>query len=216
MKMLEFDRSKLLNDLAGLPTPLQTAFAAACAQRLLVNYVAYAEDGARNADPAAVSNALETLWGMIENNRFDDALLAKQYDVCVSLLPDYKREYIQGQEEAEDAVLSIAYAIRMRVDADADFAVSAAEKAYDSLDHYLTEHHAIDISAPGARQKIDAYPLMQLEFRRQQADLAELHSAPKNAGSERAIISRMRRRAKRDAAPLDQLSLDQLRRRDGY
>src|SRR5690349_17439445 len=116
MKALEFDEKNLVAALTELPRTLRTTFAAACAQRLLPNYVKYAEDGGRDANPAAVSGALAILWRMIESDRFDDGLLKKVYEVCVSLLPDYDKQYIQGQEEAEDAVLSIAYAIRTQVD----------------------------------------------------------------------------------------------------
>jgi hypothetical protein len=211
MTMLYFDDKELLDDLAELPTILRTTFAAACAQRLLPNYVRYANDGAMNANPAAVSNALAALWRMIENDRFDAALLAKEYELCVSLIPDAYKQYIQGHEEANGAILSIAFAIRAQVEDDAKLAAAAARQAYNSLDHYIMERYGIDVSAPGAQQKIDAYPIMQLELRRQQVDLAELHLAAKNAGSERAVILRTRRRAEQDAAPLDQLPLDQVR-----
>jgi uncharacterized protein YjaG (DUF416 family) len=210
--MLSFDQKELLNDLAELPTILRTTFAAACAQRLLPNYVRYADNGARNTNPAAVSNALATLWRMIESNRFDAALLTKEYELCVSLMPDAYKQYIQGHEEALDAVLSIAFAIRAQVDADdVELAVSAARQAVNALDHYIYERYGINIGAPGAQQKIDAYPIMQIELRRQQVDIAELQSVMENPDSEPAIISRIRRRAEQDAAPLDQLPLDQLR-----
>jgi uncharacterized protein YjaG (DUF416 family) len=208
--MLSFDQKELLNDLAELPTILRTTFAAACAQRLLPNYLRYA-DHVKNANAAAVSNALTTLWRMIESNRFDAAWLTKEYDLCVSLMPDAYKEYIQGHEEALDAVLSIAFAIRAQIDADdVELAVSAARQAYNALDHYIYERYGIDIGAPGAQQRIDAYPVMQIELRRQQVDLAELQSVMENPGSEPAIISRIRRRAEQDAAPLDQLPLDQV------
>jgi len=170
----------------------------------------YANDGGRDANPAALSSALATLWRMIESDRFDDGLLKREYDVCVSLMPDYDKHYIQGQEEAEDAVLSIAYAIRTQVDDAAKYAELAAEKAYDSLDHYLIERYAIDLDEPRVRHKIEAYPIMQRELQRQQADLAELQEAAQNSGRERAVISRIKQRAEQDAAPLDQLPLDQV------
>src|SRR5262249_162633 len=156
---------------------LRATFAAACAQRLLPNYVRYADD-AKDANAAAVSNALTTLWRMIESNRVDAASLTREYELCVWLVRDAFKEYIQGTEEALDAVVSVGFAIRTQVDTDdVELAVAAARQAYNALDHYIYERYGTDIGAPGARQKIDSYPIMQIELRRQQVDLAELRSA---------------------------------------
>ena len=50
-----------------------------------------------------------------------------------------------------------------------------------------------------AEERIIAHPLIQAEFRRQQADLSELERLAKHPSEESAGIARLRRRAKSDA-----------------
>ena len=200
------DKQQLTDDLAKLPRVLLMTFAAACAQRLLPNYLRYAS-AARHAKPAAMSNALAGLWSMIESCRFDEGVLAKDYDLCLSLIDDAnnneapRREYIQGGAEAEDAVLAIAYAIRAR-NGDPEEGEAAAEQAINAIDSYLTQRHEVDLDDKEWHQKLEAHPIMQMELRRRHMDLAELLAAARNPGGERAVIERIQRRAEMDAVSL--------------
>ena len=206
MTVFKIDDKQLTNDLAELPRTLLMAFAAACAQRLLPNYLRYAS-AARHAKPAAMSNALAGLWSMIESGHFDEGVLAKDYDLCLSLIGDAnkndspRREYIQGGAEAEDAVLAIAYAIRAR-NGDPEEGAAAAEQAVNAIYNYLIEHQDVDLHDKERHRKADAHPIMQMELRRRHADLTELRAAARNPGSERAVIQRIQRRAEVDAVSL--------------
>jgi uncharacterized protein YjaG (DUF416 family) len=198
MTILRFDKNVLANDLEMLPKNLRVVFAAACAQRLLPSYLRYATI-ATNANPTAVSQALANLWESVEGSPLNAASLEKHYDVCLSLIPDYDKEYVQGQEIAEDAVLAVIYGIDTQLSGDSQDAAASAESAYNSLDHYVIDKFNVDIAAPNAQLRIDSYPIMQAEFRRQRTDMADLQSAAKNSGSERAVIARIKRRAEVDS-----------------
>jgi Protein of unknown function (DUF416) len=199
MTILTYDRKKLANELALLPKRLRVAFAAACAQRLLPHHIRRAE-ATRTGDPEAARRILRTLWNCLEQDSFNVDELQHDHDVCMSLFPNPDAKFIEGEEYAEFALSSLAYALSAQLTGDSQEAGWAGESAYESVGDHVIERFNIDLNTPGALRRINSCPAVQAELRRQQTDLAELHSAAKNPGSERAIIARIRRRAEADAA----------------
>jgi uncharacterized protein DUF416 len=201
MPIIRFDEKNLVKELNMLPKSLRVAFAAACAQRLVPNYIRYAAM-AKKADAAAVLQGLANVWGRLDGKPLSAGVLSKCRDACISLIPDYDEEYIDRQEIAEDAVLSVIYAIDAELSGDSRHAAGAAESVYNSLYHHITSRVDLNSDGPDTLLRVDSYPIVQAEFQRQRADMADLRGAAKNSGSERAVIARIRRRAGADSIGL--------------
>jgi hypothetical protein len=118
----------------------------------------------------------------------------------MSLLPNDEPEGLEQQAYANDAVASVAYAIRARLTGDCQEAMWAARRAYEALDHYVIARSNPIIVEPDAEDRITAHPLVQAELRRQRADLSQLQEAAMNLANEREIISDLRNRSQIDAA----------------
>jgi uncharacterized protein YjaG (DUF416 family) len=197
MTILRFSRDDLSKKLSSLPRRLRTAFAAACAQRLMPGYIRSASRNS-NANPQQAIKILDELWNDIRGGSPDRNKLNRDVESCAALIPDYDDSYFDGIEYAEDAICSLIFAIESELKGEAENAAWAAHRAHESLFHFVESlvGHA-ETRADLAR--IDPHPLIQTELRRQAADLADLESAAKNPGSEPAIIARIRRRAQADS-----------------
>jgi len=199
MTVLRFDRESLSKKLSSLPRRLRTAFAAACAQRLMPGYARFASSNLNaNANPQPASKILNELWNDIQSGSSDPGKLKRDVEACETLIPDSEANYFEGIEYVEEALFSLAYAIDSELKGGAEEAVWAAEQGPNSLFRFV-ERLMGYAESRADMARIDSHPLMQAELRRQEADLADLESAAKNPGSEPAIIARIRRRAEADS-----------------
>jgi uncharacterized protein YjaG (DUF416 family) len=196
--MLTFETKQVMEQIDPLPKRLRVAFAAACAQRQLPNYV---RTSAANptGNPKAVIRMLRELWDAIARDAFALEKIQHEAALCKALIPDYE-ECFEGIEYAEDAVLSLAYALDTALSGISEDPMWAAQRAYSALNEYVIQRFGVDTNAPHAQAFIDSFPIIQAELSRQQADLAELHAAARHPGSEVAVIARIKRRAESDAA----------------
>jgi len=196
--MLTFERKQMMDQIDPLPKRLRVAFAAACAQRQLPNYV---RTSAANptGNPKAVTRMLRELWDRVARNAFEPEKLRREAALCRALVPDAEEQF-EGIGYAENAVVSLAYAFDTALSGGSQETVWAAERAYDSLDVYVIDHFGVDVNTPHVQSYIDSFPIIQAELSRQQADLAELHAAAKDPSAEAAVIARIKRRAESDAA----------------
>jgi len=74
--MLTFDRRQVMDQIDPLPKRLRVAFAAACAERQLPNYVRTRGFNATGT-PAAVTSMLRELWDSAERNSFERSVARK-------------------------------------------------------------------------------------------------------------------------------------------
>jgi uncharacterized protein YjaG (DUF416 family) len=203
MSILQFDKNALIVQLERLPNQLRVAFAAACAERQLPNYVRFSE-ATGEGNPERLEAALRRVWDDIDGASAGSAELKACLDTCLSLLPN--DEDLGGGDLcllgyfAEDAVAAVAYAIETRLKSDPGEAVEAARRAYNALDEYVSD--MLDISSIGQKEEtqILTHPLVQAEFERQRADLLRLREIAKNPAGEREGIAELRRRAEADAS----------------
>ena len=196
MVVLRFFRDDLSKKLESLPRRLRTAFAAACAQRLMPGYSRSASRNL-NAEPQQAIKILRELWNDIQSGSFDPSKLKRDVETCETLIPDYDVSYFDGIEYAEDAICSLAYAIESELKGGVEEAAEAAERGPTTLFHFV-ERLVGHAESRAEMARIYSHPLIQAELRRQEADLADLQSAAKNPGSEPAIIARIRQRAEAD------------------
>ena len=197
MTVLQFSHDDLSKKLSSLPRRLRTAFAAACAQRLMPAYAASASRNL-NANPQQAIKILTELWNDIQCGSSDPSKLKRDVEICETLIPDHDGSYFDGFEHADNATCSLAYAVESELKGGAEEAAWAAERCFESLFHAVKNTFG-DGRSPAEMARILSVPLIQAELRRQAADLADLQLAAKNPGSEAAIIARIRRRADADS-----------------
>jgi uncharacterized protein len=190
--------SELAEKLTALPQRLRAAFAAACAQRQLPNYLASSSVNP-TGDPTAIMPVLNDLWDAIETGSFDRAKLQKGLDSCELLVSDEDTKYFDGIEYADDAVYSLLYAIDTALGDGVEEAVWAARRPLEALSVYVRRRCGIE-STPESVHRVRAHALSRAEVERQQSDLTDLRHAANVPGQERAIIAQIRRRAEKDSA----------------
>jgi uncharacterized protein len=191
--MLEFDDKQLISQLDRLPARLRAVFAAACAERLVPNYVRYAADTGK-FDRSLLTTALATLWNNIQENEHDEDALRDQVAQCELLLSDQNFPELECDPYAEDAVVSTIYAITTRLDGSSQDAMWAARRVLDSLEYLPLMRD--DGSGPALDDRLMAEPLVQAELLRQQADMRDLLSIAEGTTKQDEIISQLHERAK--------------------
>jgi uncharacterized protein YjaG (DUF416 family) len=200
MTILRFDEEELVTKLDLLPGKFRAAFAAACAQRQLPNYVRFAAR-TTTGDPDLLTQILDRLWDALEGEP-DDNALQRDLELCMSLIPDERREGAPDQMYAEGAVASTAYAIGAQLSGKSQEAAWAARRAYETLDSHFVSTLNVGIVDRAVESYIVSQPLVQLEFQRQQTDLADLRAATKNGTDSRITVSKIRRRARESSMDL--------------
>jgi hypothetical protein len=151
-----------------------------------------------NANPQQAAKILGELWNDIESGYSDPSRLKRDVETCETLIPDDAVNYFDGIVYVHNAICSLAYAVESELKGGVQEAVWAAEQAESSLFHCVKMNFGEGRSR-AEMARIYSHPLIQAEFRRQVADLADLQLAAKNPGSEPAIIARIRRRAEADS-----------------
>ncbi len=199
MSVLRHDEKVLWSQLERLPDRLRVAFAAACAQRQVPNYVRFSK-AARRGRPDILIGALNCLWDDLLGRQATEPNLRRQLDACMSLLPEEQEAYGRLGYYAEDAVSAAAYAIGARLSSDIQKVIWAARMAYNALDEF------VGAETPGSgaidqkeEERILSHSLVQAELRRQQVDLAQLQKIEVGSIGEREGIAEVRRRAQGDA-----------------
>jgi uncharacterized protein YjaG (DUF416 family) len=198
MTMLRYDEKELIGCLQPLPNRLRVAFAAACAERQILNYLGFCNTTGRG-DPSILVNALRCVWNDMEKTSVPTGGLQGCLDACMALLPEEDQGILDEHGYADDAVMAVAVAIRALLTSDVQEAVAAANTAYSALDERVAEILEIRSIGKSEEAQILAHPLVQAELERQRADLLLLQEIAKNPASEQEGIAELRRRAQADA-----------------
>ena len=142
----------------------------------------------------------EEVWA--EPNRVKNAPeLTRQIEEVMALNPheeDVEGPWTQDATNAQNAGMSVAYALRTRGTGEAQEAAWAARVAYEALDNFVINRENIDTNMPGAEQRILSHHLVQAELARQRRDLDELMAAADTEAL--SVLPRIRDRARAEAA----------------
>lgn len=171
--MLTYDETRLKQELATLPPRLRVAFATAAATRQLPCYARLAPPRLVQAqlDPKAL---LEALWQKIRDGDLApgawQATLDKLMDVLDKETPDWRPfDFL-----AEDALVTLAYAIRCLLDPEPQEAAWAARVAYESADQAVIRLQGDVPATAAAEARILAHPFIQRTLGLLHEDLASL------------------------------------------
>jgi uncharacterized protein YjaG (DUF416 family) len=199
MKIRRFNETELAQKVGELSTSFRTAFAAACAERLLPAYVAFWRRTHRG-DPATLSGILGRLWLDLEGSRTSADQEQADIDLCMNLIPhEDSGPWVAEQAYAEDAAAALAYALRARKSGLTQEAVWAAGRVYEAIDHFVVAQQGMDINNVGTEEKLLSDPLVQAELSRQERDLRELAANQPNLAH---AAVQLRERAKAESERL--------------
>lgn len=182
-----------MRELDRMAVPFRVVFAAAVAERLLPAYVHFSHKTG-GGNPNLLTEILECLWQDIQGIQMNPEELQQNIDFLMKLIPDEDDILIPGQEWTDDPAAAVAYALRCRQNGKSQDSVWAAQRAYDALDRFVSNHEDVDPSVAGAEERILSNPLVQDELMRQQRDLRELAAA--DLQDQSALAQKIRQRAK--------------------
>lgn len=170
--MLRYDEKSMIDRLRAMEARGRSAFAAACAQRLLPSYRAFSgQSGAGN--PSMLTESLSMLWDRLRGGAIEKDDLIARIEVCEQIVPEEDEQWSELTAYAQNAAAAVAYALRCEANGEPQEAAWAARQAYEAVDFYVVHKNGVDVNAPDAELKILSHPVVQAELGRQDRDLRE-------------------------------------------
>ncbi|WP_156328114.1 MULTISPECIES: hypothetical protein [unclassified Massilia] len=168
--MYSYDKQALLAALAAFPQAERLACATAAATRLMPASERFASLLAPQTQGRAREIVAE-LWQCILANDPDQQPWPAVLDEVMGMIP---REDVEGgllTLMAEDALASLAYAIRCLLVDDAGQAEAAVGREYDATDQAAIQLTGVVPNTPKKEARLLAHPLIQRALGRQRQDL---------------------------------------------
>jgi len=183
--MYIFDEVALARSLEALPDQAKIAFAAAAATRQLGSYERLAR---LKTEPAQRPREIAVqLWDDLSAVAFNRISWSARLDEVMGLLPEESDDWTVVHALAEDALSSLAYAIRCLLTLDPQEATWAGRRAYEAADQAAIHVLGDRLGMPQSEDLINSHRLVQRELERQRNDLAMLHGGALNEVRERAF-----------------------------
>lgn len=173
--MYSFDENALAGELRTLSSRARIAFAAAAATRQLGNYerLARESDGDSEQRPREIA---ALLWSDLQVAAVDRAAWSARLDEMMSLLPQESDDWVIGHALADDALSSLAYAIRCLLTSEPQEAAWAARRAYEAADQAAIRVLGVQPGLPNTEAVIKSHGFVQRELARQRHDLSLLRA----------------------------------------
>ena len=172
MSILHFDEATLGSALAQLPACRVSAFAAACAGRLMHD-VEQLQAGSQSHH--LLAEAHDSVWRAIESGLPTDTSSLEEQ--LLEAMPDEDENGSFESAVVEDACAAMIYAMHSLYADAAQNAAWSARRVYETADRYassfLNEPEYSDV----AEDRILKHPTVQLELQRQMRDLDTLKEA---------------------------------------
>ncbi len=175
--MCSFDENILVNELGKLPLCGRIAFAAAAATRQLCNYEWYARrfNPIRELRPREIAIQL---WEALLTDSFDHPEWALILDEVMGLLPEEGDDWVIRHALADDAISSLAYAVRALLTSEPQNAAWAARRAFEAADQAAIRTLGVQPGLTNTEIAIKSHTLVQREIMRQRRDLDFLLAKP--------------------------------------
>jgi hypothetical protein len=172
--LIRYDETSLKQKLASIPIAKAAAFAAAAATRQIANY----EDSAHKLGLASsrYREITAQLWDLIPSNCPETVGLDALHDEVMDMFAPESSDQWLRVALVEDAVSSLAYAIRFVLSHDAQEAAWAARHAYEIADQVTIAKLDVIPGDPVAENAVLSDVIVQRELGRQLRDIALLES----------------------------------------
>jgi uncharacterized protein YjaG (DUF416 family) len=175
--MNSFDPEWLKRNLDQLAWRHRTAFAAACCERLLPNYAAFAREE-HWGEPHTLRAALDYIWSVLNGRAMDPDEVNRLIRQCDGVIPDTANSDASSVSAALDAGTAVIGTLRSLLDANTKDVVEVASYCRDTVHMYIQERDDLEYDDPLFETKIERDPLMRRELARQSAVLSELANNP--------------------------------------
>lgn len=170
---LSYDKQALLDALAALPPVARLACATAAATRLMPACERYAGAQATGKQGRARDIVAE-LWQSILSGDPGDQPWPAVHDEVMAMIPGKEVEGGLLTQTAEDALASLAYAIRCLLVDEPSQAEWAVAREYDATDQAVIKLTGVVPNTPKKEARQLAHPLIQRALGRQRDDLVLL------------------------------------------
>lgn len=186
-----YDESMLVKRLSSLDRESKTAFAAACAQRLLPLFERYAQTAGRRDDPDRLSAVVSAAWRAAAGLG-DEAEARRLQAAAEAMVPsddgdDWCLELGYGQNAAAAA----AYAIRTWLTDDPQEAAWAARQVYELADcAVLQGSPALDLNTADADSQVLAAAPVQEALAALEQSISTVEARPSDWQELRAAAER--------------------------
>ena len=174
---MSFDPEFLERELSRLPQMHRVVFAAACCERLLPNYAAFARQ-VHWGDPNTLRRALDYIWRSITERSVDRGavdFLMRECDAVVPDTEDFETGLVSAALDAGTAILGTLHAL---LDGGTNHVLEVASYCRDTVHMYIQDRDDLDYRDPLFDSKIERDPLMTREIERQSALLSTLATSP--------------------------------------
>jgi uncharacterized protein YjaG (DUF416 family) len=149
--------------LSNLPANYRSAFAAACAGRVLPAFtIFHKKTGLGNE--VIVAGALEYVWKALAANSFIDSECKNLVQSVEENIPPEDENWTKLSPYADDAAASIAYTLDSLLSSKVEDAIYAARRVCEAIEYFIEFH-----SNP-----VESGQLLTAEFHRQSRDLHRL------------------------------------------
>ena len=174
---MPFEPDSLGRELDQLPRAHRVAFAAACCERLLPNYAAFAHE-VQWGEPDTLRGAVDHIWSVLAGSHLDRAEIERLIEQCDSVIPDTEDFDTISVSSALDAGAAVVGTLRSLLDGDTRHIVEVASYCRDTVHMYIQDRDDLDDKDSSFDMKIERDPLMRRELARQSAVLSELAGNP--------------------------------------
>ena len=173
--MYSFDENALVGELGALSSRARIAFATAAATRQLGNYERLAHESEAGSEQRPREIAAQ-LWTDLRATAFDRAAWSARLDEVMGLLPEESDDWVIAHALADDALSSLAYAIRCLLTPEPQEAAWAARRAYEAADQAAIRVLGVQPGLPNTEVAIKSHGIVQRELARQRNDLSLLRA----------------------------------------
>jgi hypothetical protein len=168
--LYSYDKQDLLGELAALPQPARLACATAAATRLMPASERFAFVAATGREGRAREIVAE-LWQCILTDDPGQQPWPEVLGEVMGMIPGKEVEGGLLTQMAEDALASLAYAIRCLLVDDPRQAEAAVGREYDATDQAAIRLTGVVPNTPKKEARLLAHPLIQRALGRQHKDL---------------------------------------------
>ena len=190
---MRFDQQLLFERLLGLGSRSAAGFALCITERLLPSLSRYTSAD-ETIDPKIVTETLDLVWEWCAGAPVQGNDATRRIDSCKQIIHQLSQAEQIIAKYAEDAVLSLSYALRAYTIGPQE-AGWAAQCGYEAVDYFVTEERGVDYAAVGELAALN-HPVVQRELHRQEEDVLYLEKLTDAGEPTKASMERLRERAR--------------------
>lgn len=168
--MLKYDKNFISKKLNDMSDSQRIAFAAACCERLLPNYVKFVEVE-NGGDYSFFRSMLNQIWNHAGGKHMTNESIKQLMKKCFEIVPDSDDFESIYTSYAIDTGAAFYNTLKYCLESDIKFLISVVDASINTVDLFVQEKHNMNPNDPDLEQKIMNDQVMQNEVKKQVEDL---------------------------------------------